>query len=468
MRLGRFLLVLLLGCFVGAAPVFAQLDLDDFDEIYIAPDDSYEFLFPSDWEVDDSDFEDSGFILLTGEVGRDSVYINFVGPELMDSLDSGIGDLEEAGEALAEAFEIEEFNSVEITEREMLLGPIVFEDAVGVALVVEFEDGGFGAIIAFDDTENIFDNEDIVTTVLLVTYTFNSVGANGVDGGDDDEDEDEDEDEDRGGGSSSLPDELRDFDGTWQDAIAELEDEEVIASGGSLIFNENSAFFDGIGSWFTPLASRSQRRDIVMAATLEFTSDSRDFESCSIMARIEDSNTNIVDTYLEVGITNDGEAFWLDSEGNDSNSDVVDLNLDLDEPHHILFIAQLDSLNVYVDGELVFDDVRINERVGYFGIALLGQGAGSRCEGTNVWAYDAPAFIEGLCEVAASGTVNLRSGPGTDFERAGTLNGGDRVEVVGQAEDDSGFIWYELDNDAWVREDVISLQGDCGDIPESD
>jgi hypothetical protein len=404
MRIGRFLLVLLLGCFVGAAPVFAQLDLEDFDELYVAPDDSYEFLYPSDWDVDDSDFEDSGFILVTGEVGRDSVYINFVSPELIDNLDSGIGDLEEAGEALAEAFEIEEFQEVEITEREMLLGPIVFEDAVGIVLVVEFEDGGFGATIAFDDTENIFDNEDIVTTVLLVTYTFNSVGANGV-GGDDGGDDEEDEDDRR----SSLPDELRDFDGTWQDAIAELEDEEVIASGGSLIFNENRAFFDGIGSWFTPLASRSQRRDIVMGATLEFTSDSRDFESCSIMARIENSNTNVVDTYLEVGITNDGEAFWVDSEGNDSNSDVADLDLDLDEQHHILFIAQLDSLNVYVDGELVFEDARISERAGYFGIALLGQGAGSRCEGTNVWAYDAPAFIEGLCEVAASGTVNLRA-----------------------------------------------------------
>ena len=76
--------------------------------------------------------------------------------------------------------------------------------------------------------------------------------------------------------------------------------------------------------------------------------------------------------------------------------------------------------------------------------------------------------MEGLCEVVAGGTVNLRGGPGTDFERAGTLNAGDRIEVVGQAEDGSGFTWYELENDAWVREDVISLQGDCSDIPESD
>jgi hypothetical protein len=458
MRIGRFLLALVLGCLVGAAPVFAQLELD---ELYIAPDDSFEFMYPSDWEVDDSDFEDTGFIFLSGDVGRDEVFLNFIGPDFVDSLDSRARDLDDATDAVAEAFEFEDPEVVELDGREMMLAPLEFEDSTGMVLVVEFEDGGFGALVAFDETDNIFDNEDAVTQVLLISLSFNSVGTNeggsvgGNTGGDD-------------SGSSDLPDELSDFDGTWQDAIAELEDEEVIASGGSLIFNENSAFFDGIGSWFTPLARRTLRRDVIMAATLQFSSDSRDFESCSIMARIEDSGSEIVDTFLQVGLTNDGEVFWLDSDGDDGNSDVADLNLDLDEPHHILFIAQIDRLHIYVDGELVFDDVRIAERNGYFGIALLGRGADSRCEGSNVWAYDAPAFVEGLCEVLASGTVNKRSGPGTDFDRAGTMEAGERLEVVGEAEDDAGFIWYELDDDSWVREDVVALQGDCGDIPESD
>jgi hypothetical protein len=459
MRIGRFLLVLILGCLVGAAPVFAQLELD---ELYTAPDDTFEFLYPSDWETDDSEFDDSGFVFLTGEVARTEVYLTFLGPEVIESYDSRANTLEDAAAALADAFEFEEPEITDLDGREMALGAIDLDDSRGMVLVVEFEDGGFGAIVSFDENENIFDDEEVVTEILLLALTFNTVGTNdglGSTSGNG-----------NNGNSSggNLPDELSDFDGSWQDAIAELEDEQVISSGGTLIFNENSAFFDGIGAWFTPLASRSQRRDIVMSAKLEFTSDSRDFESCSIMARIEDSGSDIIDTFLQVGITNDGEVFWLDSEGDDINSDSVALDLDLDEAHHIMFIAQLDSLNVYVDGELVFDDVRINERSGYFGISLLGRGAGSRCEGSNVWAYDAPAFIEGLCEVLATGTVNKRSGPGTDFDRAGTMNGGERLEVIGQAEDDAGFIWYELDDDSWVREDVISLQGDCGDIPESD
>src|SRR5689334_5679634 len=100
MRIGRFLIVLILGCFVGAAPVFAQLDLEDFDELYVSPDDTFEFMYPGDWEVDDSSFEDSGFIFLSGEVGRDGVFMNFLGPDIIDTLDSRMSDLQDAADAV--------------------------------------------------------------------------------------------------------------------------------------------------------------------------------------------------------------------------------------------------------------------------------------------------------------------------------------------------------------------------------
>lgn len=469
MRLGRFLLLLILGCFIGAAPAFAQ---EELDEIYVAEDDSFEFLYPSDWEVDDSLFEDVGFVNLTGEIGRDTATFTFMSPSFIDLLDPRASDVEEAAEALSEVFEMGDIEVFEVGEREVVITGFELESVAGVMFVIDFSDGGFGGVLVSGEEEDSFEDEDFFNTVFSVVLSFNSVGANeglgGLDTEDEEEQEDEEEENEDRDSSGSFPDELGDFDGEWQDAVAELQDEGIIASGGSLIFNENSAFFDGVGSWFTPLARNASRRDVVMAATLQFTSDSNDFESCSIMVRIENSGGSSVNTYLEIGITNDGEVYWVDAEDGDFESDAADLGLDLDEPHHLMAIVQLDSLNVYVDGELVFEEARVEERSGYFGIALLGAGAESRCEGTNVWAYDAPIFIEGFCEVVATGTVNKRSGPGTDFDRAGTMAAGERLEVVGQAEDSAGFIWYELEDESWVREDIISLQGDCGDIPESD
>lgn len=455
MRMRNFLLVLILGCFVGAAPLLAQ----DIDEIYVAEDESFEFFYPSDWEVDDSLFEDVGFVSLVGEVGRDEVYFTFISPTFVDVMDPDARDVEDAFDALVDIFDLDNDELYDVEGREIILANYSLETSEGLIFILDFDDGGFGAVLVASEDNDNFDDEDFFALIFNIVYSFNSVGANeGSDGGGDEREV-----------SGDIPSELDDFDGDWQDAIAELEDAGLIASGGSLIFNENRAFFDGIGSWFTPLARNSQRRDVVMAATLEFNSDSRDFESCTLMARIEGSSSDTVDVYLEVGINNDGEVFWIDSLGEDGfESDVAEIDLDLDDEHHILFIAQLDNLHVYVDGELVFENAEIEERSGFFGISLVGQGADSRCEGTNVWAYDAPAFIDGLCEAVAGGTVNKRSGPGTNFDRAGTMNGGERLEVIGQAEDDSGFVWYELEDDSWVREDVIGLQGDCGDIPESD
>ena len=95
----------------------------------------------------------------------------------------------------------------------------------------------------------------------------------------------------------------------------------------------------------------------------------------------------------------------------------------------MLFIAADDELTVFINGQLVLDRVEIEERSGYFGIALLGRGAGSRCEGSNIWVYNAPVFREGVCEASSGSTAGslathlrhstaknrIDSGNGVDF-----------------------------------------------------
>lgn len=465
MNLKRSVLLLIVGCLLTltASRVFAQLDLD---ETYTASDSSFEFKYPSDWEVNDDGFEDSGFIFLNGEIGRNNIAMGFAGPEIVGTWTDNANSFDEVLESLTEIFNFNDETDLEIDNRTAIAAIFELQDARGLAITIEMEDGDFGIVLIVTTPANAMDR--VAEEILQIVATYDSVSNNGgrnnsgigsILGSRDGDEEDE----------SETVTSLSAYDSeNWRDTIAELEDEGLIGSGGILIFNENRAFFDGVGSWFTPLARRTSRRDIVMAAEIEFDSGSREFETCGLMARIlSEPNQTSVTTFLEVGIENNGSVYWFDSAGNDIDSGLAHLNLDLDETHHLLFLALNDSLTIYVNGELTFDNIRIQARSGSFGISLIGRDANSRCIGRNIWAYDAPIFIVGFCEVASGGTVNKRSGPGTNFDRAGTLANGERLEVNAQAEDASGFTWYELEDNSWVREDVISLLGDCGNIPDS-
>ncbi len=65
------------------------------------------------------------------------------------------------------------------------------------------------------------------------------------------------------------------------------------------------------------------------------------------------------------------------------------------------------------------------------------------------------------CSVSSTSDVNQRSGPGTDFERAGVLAGGISAVVDGQATGSDGFVWWRIGEGLWVRSDVVSETGSC-------
>ena len=70
------------------------------------------------------------------------------------------------------------------------------------------------------------------------------------------------------------------------------------------------------------------------------------------------------------------------------------------------------------------------------------------------------------CSVSSGGTVNLRSGPGTNFAVPGTLSAGQALTAVGQAQGADGFVWWQLDGgEQWVRSDVVTEDGDCEALP---
>lgn len=268
--------------------------------------------------------------------------------------------------------------------------------------------------------------------------------------------------------SADVPDSLTSYDGKPKEAIAELEQLGVIPSGSSQIFNENYAYFTGQGNWFTPLASRSPHKNIAMAGELTFTVGSTDaFESCTLMSRIKTNNQGTATSYIQVGIANDGFAFIYDlfSEAQDGQLMIGATQLDLKVPHHLLFTVIDDVANIYLDGNLEIAQFKVGERSGTYGISLGGRGPKARCDGRNLWAFAVPSVKPGECAVTTTKVANKRSGPGTTFEAAGQLAAGDEVLVSGQAKGSDGKSWWQLQDETWVRADLVTAIGDCANVP---
>lgn len=64
------------------------------------------------------------------------------------------------------------------------------------------------------------------------------------------------------------------------------------------------------------------------------------------------------------------------------------------------------------------------------------------------------------CSVLTTSPVNKRSGPGTNYENVGQTESGTIIPVLGFYLNDPHPWWY-LEDESWVRNDVISLTGAC-------
>jgi uncharacterized protein YraI len=72
-----------------------------------------------------------------------------------------------------------------------------------------------------------------------------------------------------------------------------------------------------------------------------------------------------------------------------------------------------------------------------------------------------------VCEAygTAAASVNLREQPSTNAAVADALSSGGSIVIVGQYSDGGGFVWWQLENDAWVRADAVGERGNCDAIP---
>lgn len=439
-------LTFLLLVVVAWSTAIAMLAQDDFDAVFINEAQTFEVLYNDSWEIVE---EDDISVTLLNENSR--ALVTFLDPTIFGLDLEGVDDALEASEVYRDLLpDAEAAKVVADSARDTVRGTIAGEDNFDAYVVIQFDDGSFGLALLAGSPIGLEQAEALV-------YTYNNVGSNAGTA------------KLNLGESKNYPNTLADHNKTWQEAIEELQDAGVIGSGGSLVFNENYAFFSGQGNWFTPLARNSPHKNVVMAGELTFeASESTELESCVLSSRITIEGRTATQS-LNIGVTNSGNITLFDLFDDDepANFDFRQLRADLDEPIHILYLALDDRATIYINGELFIEDTEIDERSGSFGISLTGRGPGARCEGRNIWVYQVPTFEEGVCEVSASSNVNKRSGPGTDFARAGQLAAGSVVQVVAQS-DDGSFTWWKLEDETWVREDVVTEAGDCGNIPTDD
>jgi hypothetical protein len=402
------------------------------------------FDYPAGWAVQE---QNDGLVLLTNrETGfddidgqafqpqGDEVLITFLGPVSLSVI--GLKDdasVDSVMAAILTRAGTSDEDTVEISLGDRDARRVDFGE--GLILAVEFENGGVGVMLVTLGTAGRFED-----TLLAIAATFNRVAVGP----------------------------LTDYDATPEEAIAELQSRGLIPTGGSLVFVEDYAFFNGVGSWFFPLASRFPYPDIVMGGELTYTVDENSgFEMCTLSARIDTDSSGNAIRYLNVGLVNDGNLMIIDQyeEGSDPTFFLGTDTVALGVPHHLLILLIDDRANVYVDGEPMITDFQVVERSGTYGLGLLDAGADARCEGRNIWVYQVPSVTPGVCTVSSSGSVNRRSGPGTAFDSPGRLESGEDAVVTGQANDTGGFIWWQLQDGSWVRNDVVEASGDCTNVP---
>jgi hypothetical protein len=254
----------------------------------------------------------------------------------------------------------------------------------------------------------------------------------------------------------------------WQSAVRELQGAGIIPEGGTLVFEENRVFGNAVGSGFVPLAANARFNDVVIAGTVVFDSNTTEFESCGMLARAT-GNTNRLNDFLFVGLGNDNTAFVLDTELPEDESVAVisPPGLDSTTPQHFLAVVVDDTINVYLNGELAIRNFPVTDRNGFYALYLFSNSdTVTDCQVNDMWVYRVSAGA-GACEITTSSNVNQRSGPGTNFGVAGQLSPGTVYQATAQARGSDGFTWYQLEDGAYVREDVVQAQGACSSLPQA-
>ncbi|MGB1285499.1 MAG: hypothetical protein ACPG7F_03105, partial [Aggregatilineales bacterium] len=329
-------------------------------------------------------------------------------------------------------------------------------DTEGLYITLQLPDGAFVVAEGFMFGGDFSDDaEDAMLDILeTVVYSGDIIAENPEDAD-----------------TASLP-VLRDF--RTRDLVPVLNQLRlagVIPFGGSPAFGEDFAFFQGTGTTFFQFSTRETAQNLVMAGEITYIpgGDNQIDEECALAARLIPGEVNI-DAYTSFGINNENMAFFREralDETKDLLEESFRLDTTINTPIHFLLVLFNERLIVFVEGQPVFTSNDAEVRRGLYAIYLRSNSTNTRCETRIVRVYELPrSFVPGLCEVRVDGLVNRRAGAGTEFGSVGQLQAGESERLVGQITGSDGFLWWQLEDQSWVRDDVVFAEGDCRSLFE--
>jgi hypothetical protein len=128
---------------------------------------------------------------------------------------------------------------------------------------------------------------------------------------------------------------------------------------------------------------------VVLSAEVQLRSNSIEQEFCALQIRLQVNTAGVAATNIIVGLINDGRLFWDEFlDGNYIGGQRSSVTVDVHQAHYLMIVAIDDNLLVYLDGQPIIQNADITEQSGSFGISILGQDSSSRCDASNIWAYE--------------------------------------------------------------------------------
>lgn len=269
------------------------------------------------------------------------------------------------------------------------------------------------------------------------------------------------------------------YDADLNTLLPSLELNGIIPSGGVEAFTQGRSTFAGDNAQFSTFAIDNTSQNVIMGLAINFIPQADTLEFCGLGLHTQrteenryddESGSNIatirLDRYLSIGIDNEGTIFVVER-GEDANPDLFlsDTTLPLAETVYILATLLNNQLTLFANGILVLDEYDVDIPAGGFAFLYAGADEDSSCETISTFAYTFNDDLVDACIISTDSPINQRSGAGTNFERVTQLQAGSPLEAIGQTIGTDGFTWWLLEDDTWVREDVVNADGFCRVLP---
>ncbi|MEM6280752.1 MAG: hypothetical protein AAF787_01050 [Chloroflexota bacterium] len=237
------------------------------------------------------------------------------------------------------------------------------------------------------------------------------------------------------------------------------------------------------GNQFVSMSDAESAANFVLGGKLLFEpwDETEGVQACALVARaaierdVTETDTERIEvaqinTFVDIGVTSMDEVYIADRYGPADDEITVerfDVDLADEAPIEIVAVMLDNTLTVYVNADRIVDRMEIEVESGTFAFALTARDDRTNCAGFDFWAYELEEdYVREGCEIITAATINQRGGPGTQFDVLSQLTAGEIALATGYAIDADGFTWWRMENELWMREDVVTARGYCRTLPQ--